>query len=86
MNKANVLDAVGNAKGAIALYDKGIAIRERLVFSYGRTEVTPRLAMAYLNKSCGLSSFGEHKEALLLCQRAVQIYQRLISEGGRDDL
>lgn len=59
IDKAFIHENTGDTIGALALYDKAIAIRERLVHQEGRRELANDLAMCYLNKatpSLGITS------------------------------
>jgi len=86
MEKANALYSLGEARAALALYDRAIAIRERLVEREGRGELANDLAMAYMNKASALYSLGEGRAALGLYDRAIAIRERLVEREGRREL
>ena len=50
-SKAIALQDLGDLRGAVALSDQGIAIRERLVNQEGRRELADELALSYDNKA-----------------------------------
>ena len=70
----------------MALYDRAIAIRERLVEAEGRRELANVLAMACVNKASTLSALGDNRAAVALYDRAIAIRERLVEAEGRREL
>ena len=54
LNKADAVSALGDNRGAVALYDQAIAIRERLVNQEGRRELVGDLAQLKAYRGDGL--------------------------------
>ena len=59
MNKASAVSVLGDKITAVALYDRAIEIRERLVNRIGRSEVADDLATAYMNKAVAVRDMGD---------------------------
>ena len=75
----------GDLAGAVGLYDRVLAIRERLV-EEGRPELAKNLAMTYQNKAFALRELGDFDGAVGLYDRALAIYERLVHQEGRGEL
>ena len=83
VNKASTLSDLGDNGDAVALYDRAIAIYERLVQREGRRELANVLATAYLNKANAVGALGDNRAAVALYDRAIAIYERLVEAEGR---
>lgn len=59
LNKANAIAELGDLSGAVALYDRCIAIWERLVESEGRSDFANYLATARMNKANAVKRAGD---------------------------
>jgi lipopolysaccharide biosynthesis regulator YciM len=60
------------------LYDRALAIYDRLVEREGRREVSNDLAMAFINKATAVSALGDKGAAVGVYDRALAIYERLV--------
>jgi tetratricopeptide (TPR) repeat protein len=75
-----------DSSGALALYDRAIAIRERLVNVEGRCELANELATLYMNKAVAVSDLGDKLAAVDLYDRAIEILERFVTAKGRREL
>ena len=71
---------------AAALYERSVAILQRLVEQEGRRELTNDLASALMNQAIALQSMDRLAEAVALFERSVAIRQRLVEQEGRREL
>jgi serine/threonine protein kinase/lipopolysaccharide biosynthesis regulator YciM len=85
-NAAFVHTTADDTSGALALYDRAIEIRERLVNVEGRREISNGLAGLYMNKANVVTNIGDNRSALALYDRASEIYERLVNVEGRREL
>ena len=85
-NAAIVHETVDDTSGAVALYDRAIEIRERLVNVEGRRELANDLARLYMNKANAVSALGDNRAAVALYDRAIEIRERLVNVEGRREL
>ena len=72
--------------GAVAMYDRAIEIRERLVNVGGRRDVADDLAELYSNKAVAVSNLGDEQAAVALYDQAIEIRERLVAVEGRREL
>jgi tetratricopeptide (TPR) repeat protein len=86
LEKALVHDHTDDVPGAVALYDRAIAIYERLVEREGQKELSNLLAAAYMNKAVAVSDLGDKQAAVALYDRAIAIRERLVEREGRREL
>ncbi len=86
VEKALIHEHTDDVPGALALYDRAIEIRERLVEREGRRELANDLAMACMNKAIAVSDLGDLRAAVALYDRAIEIYERLVEREGRREL
>ncbi len=84
--KAFIHAHLDDAPGALALYDRALAIYERLVEQEGRRELANELAQSYQNKARALQALGDLKGAVGSYDRALAIYERLVEQEGRGEL
>ena len=85
-NAAFVHETADDTSGALALVDRAIEIRERLVTVEGRHDLANELAALYQNKSNAVMNLGDNRAAVALYDRAIEIYQRLVHVEGRSEL
>jgi hypothetical protein len=85
-DKALVHEHVDDMPGAVALYDQGIALRERLVHSEGRRELAHDLARVYMAKALAVRVLGDNRAAVGLHDQAIAIQERLVNVEGRREL
>lgn len=83
-NKATAVGALGDKQESVALFDRAIAIRERLV-DEGRRQRDNNLARLYQNKANVLRAMGEKSMALPLFEKVIEIRERLVNVEGRDE-
>ena len=86
INKAFVHGSAGDLPGEVAMYDRAIEIRERLVNQEGRRELANNLAGSYQSKAVAVSALGDKRAAVSLYDRAIEIYERLVNQEGRREL
>ncbi len=86
MEAAFVHLTADDAQGGLALYDRAIEIRERLVNQEGQQELANDLATAYQNKAISLSALGDNRGAVALYDRAIEIHERLVNQEGQQEL
>jgi tetratricopeptide (TPR) repeat protein len=86
VKKAFVHKYAEDIPGALALYDRAITIRERLVEQEGRRELANELAAAYTNKAVAVRALGDNRAAVELYDRAIAVYERLVEREGRREL
>ena len=85
-NAANVHVTIDDVSGALALYDRAIEIRERLVNVEGRRVLANALASFYINKANALSKLGDNRSAIGLSGHAIEVMERLFNVEGRHEL
>jgi tetratricopeptide (TPR) repeat protein len=85
-NAASVHETVDDSSGALALYDRAIEIRERLVDVEGRRVLADDLAQLYMNKANAVHNLGDNQTAVGLIDQAIEIRERLVDVEGRHDL
>ena len=81
-----MLRDLGDKRGAVALYDQAIAIREQLVKQEGHRDIAEQLANLYMNKAAVVSAMGDNQNAATLYDQAITIRERLVSQDGRHEL
>jgi hypothetical protein len=86
MNKAIAVSTLGDDRGAVALYDQAIAIRERLVNQEGRRELVGDLARLKTYRGEILITLGEKENGLQDMRSAQSILDAEIARTGRTDL
>ena len=87
MNKAIAVDGLGDLRGAVGLYDRCIAIRERLVEQEGHGELAGDLARGHLQRAWSVLQLGEMTaEERNRAQAAFQLLVREAERTGRSDL
>ena len=79
LDKGSALMEQGDFAGSVTLYDKCLALRERLVSQEGRYDLESALAQAYLYKGQALNSLGNLSGALALFDKCIALYQRQLS-------
>jgi len=84
--KAFLHSSAGDTLGEIAMYDKAIKIRERLVHQQGRRELANDLAWCYNNKGNAVRALGDNRAAVALYEKAIEIRERLVHQEGRREL
>lgn len=52
----------------------------------GRPELANYLAFAYMNKATAVRKLGDNRCALVLCDQAITILERLVNQEGRREL
>ena len=85
MNKASAVNDLGDTLGAIALYDRVIEIRERLV-KRGQSELLGDLAWAKGYRAETLIRVGERTRGLNEGREAIAILRTEARRTGRADL
>jgi serine/threonine protein kinase len=85
-NKAIIHDHLADAPGALAAYDRAVAIRERLVNREGWWELAGDLAQTYLLKGNALERQGGFAAAVAAYDQALAIEERLVNQEGRRKL
>ncbi|MCC6822426.1 MAG: tetratricopeptide repeat protein, partial [Verrucomicrobia subdivision 3 bacterium] len=85
-NKGNATSALGDNRAALDLYNKAIAIRERLVNEDDRHEFANGLARVYMCKGLTVGLLGDVREAIALQGQAVSIFEKLVNEEGHREL
>ena len=85
-NKALVNLSAGDLPGALAAYDSGIQIFERLVNREGWRELANFLATCYTSKAIAVTALGDNRAVVALCDRAIEIRERLVNQEGRREL
>ena len=60
---------------ALALYDRAIAIWERLVNQEKQAKPADNLAMAYVNKAMAVNAVGDSPAAVALYDRAIEVWE-----------
>jgi len=83
---ASVHETADDTSGELALYDRAIEIRERLVNIEGRSELANDLASLYQNKAIVVSALGDKRAAVALYDQAIEIRERLVNVEGRSEL
>ncbi len=83
---AFVHETADDSSGALALYDKAIEIRERLINVEGRRELANDLATLYNEKANAVVRLGNNRAAVGLYDRAIEILERLVNAEGRIEL
>jgi hypothetical protein len=86
VNKANAVSALGDQRAAVALYDRAIEIRERLVHQEGRRELQGDYAWGLVGRAKALLDLGDRKRAQTDAREAVAILQQEVTRTGRADL
>jgi serine/threonine protein kinase/tetratricopeptide (TPR) repeat protein len=86
IQKAFVHIDVGDLPGALALYDRAIAVWERLVYHERRQEHTNNLARSYLHKGNALRQRGDNRGAVAVYDRIVALHERLNNRRRRREL
>ena len=82
---ASVHSAADDSSGALAMYDRAIEIRERLVNVEGRRELANELADLYGDKAVAVCSMGDYRTAIGLYDRAIQIRERIVNVEGQHE-
>jgi serine/threonine protein kinase len=85
MEKAFVHQNVDDIPGAVALYDRALAIRERLVLQEGRAELRGDLARVTLYRAETLLTLGDRERARNEARDAVTILKAEVDRTGRAD-
>ena len=86
MNKAIAVSALGDKRGALALYDQAVAIRERLVNQEGRHELAGELAQSVGYRGSALIALGEKARGIEDMCSAENVLTVEIAHKGRADL
>jgi hypothetical protein len=86
MNKAIGVSDLGDHRGAVALYDQAIAIREQLVNQEGRRELAGDLARLKAYRGDSLITLGEKENGLRDMRSARGILDAEIARTSRTDL
>jgi len=84
--KAWVHIRAGDAAGAIAEFDREVAIRERLVKRQNDRDLPPALAEAYAGKAAALGLSGDKQGAVAFYDLAISSFESLIQQEGRREL
>ena len=83
---AAVHETADDYSGALALYDRAIAILVRLVAVEARRQLANDLADLYTNKANVVMRMGDNRAAVGLYDRAIEIHERLVNVEGRREL
>jgi len=83
---APVHETVDDSSGALALYDRAIEIRERLVNVEGRRELANDLVALYTNKANAVGALGDYRAAMALYDRAIEVLEGLVNIVGPGEL
>jgi tetratricopeptide (TPR) repeat protein len=83
---AFVHETSDDSSGTVALYDRAIEIRERLVNVEGQRELSDDLVTVYVNKALAVSHLGNNREAVRLYDQAIEICEPLVNVEGRHEL
>ena len=86
INKANALSRQNQHQEASRLYDKSIAITEKLVNREGRDELASRLALLYRNKADLLTQTGDPDQAQGLVKAGIKILERIVYREKQTEL
>ena len=86
MNKAIAVSALGDSRGAVALYGKAIVIRERLVNIEGRSELAGKLAWVKAYRAIAMIQLGETEKGKREALNTISILRSEIKRTGRSDL
>jgi tetratricopeptide (TPR) repeat protein/predicted Ser/Thr protein kinase len=92
VNKANAVSNLGDHRGAVTLYDNAIETYERLIQQggrfklYGWLKLPNDLAMVCMNKTAALLALGENRKAIEVCDRAIEIRERLVNQEGQTEV
>jgi tetratricopeptide (TPR) repeat protein len=83
VNSAFIHQYLADAPGALAAYDRALAIQERLVNNDGRREFANHLAVTYTAKAVLLDGQGAARDAVTAHDCALAIQERLVNQEGR---
>lgn len=83
MDKALVHKTAGDPQGASLMYECAAAIREKLAL-HGTSESADSLALVYQNHASLLFELGDKEKSLELCDRAIEIRERLVIEEQQE--
>jgi serine/threonine protein kinase len=86
MNKATVHGHLDDAPGALAAYDRALAIWERLVNQDGRQDLAQKLANTHTGQGRTFDQQGNFVDAVAAYDQALAIWERLVSQEGRWEL
>ncbi len=86
VQKAFIYEYLDDFAGRLRMYDRTIAILQRLVKQEGRRELENNLAITFMNNANALNQMGQLSEAVAAYDQAIAIYQRLVDQEGRREL
>jgi tetratricopeptide (TPR) repeat protein len=81
LNKGAALKALEKLTGAIASYDKSIAIFKDLIETQERADLAGQLAMVYMNKGSALEAQNDLTEAVKMFGSAIEIWEKDFKDG-----
>jgi predicted Zn finger-like uncharacterized protein len=86
MEKASVHQDCEDWPGAATLYDRAIALWERLLERGDGRHLRFGLAVACMNQGARMNELGDNRAAVALYDRAISIAERLVEQEGRREL
>jgi tetratricopeptide (TPR) repeat protein len=86
VEKANTEHALGDARSAVAPFDRAIALYERLINDEGRPELARDLAATFTSKALAMRARGDRRAAVALHDQAIALYERFVNDEGRREL